>query len=56
MRIFRGCFLLTFDKDFGELVGRSALPKACGVVLVRAVLARSDDIGRFLTRMRRLGN
>jgi len=40
--------LLTFDKDFGELVGRSALPKACGVVLVRALLSKSDDIGRVL--------
>ena len=27
--------LLTFDKDFGELAGRSPLPHACGVVLLR---------------------
>jgi predicted nuclease of predicted toxin-antitoxin system len=27
--------LLTFDKDFGELARGSALPRTCGVVLLR---------------------
>jgi len=40
--------LLTFDKDFGELAGRSLLPRACGVVLFRLPMPKSDEIGRFL--------
>jgi hypothetical protein len=27
--------LLTFDKDFGELAGRSPSARACGIVLAR---------------------
>jgi len=27
--------LLTFDKDFGELAGASALPSTCGIMLFR---------------------
>jgi predicted nuclease of predicted toxin-antitoxin system len=33
--------LLTFDKDFGELARGSALPRNCGVVLLR--IPMSDD-------------
>ena len=29
-------FLLTFDKDFGELARGSALPRTCGIFLLRA--------------------
>lgn len=37
--------LLTFDKDFGELAGKSALPRTCGVVLLRTPIHRPGDIG-----------
>ena len=30
-----GRTLLTFDKDFGELARDSALPRTCGVILLR---------------------
>jgi predicted nuclease of predicted toxin-antitoxin system len=40
--------LLTFDKDFGELAGRSTLPKACGVVLLRTPMPQSGDVGQLL--------
>ncbi|MBI1778273.1 MAG: hypothetical protein HYR63_23290, partial [Proteobacteria bacterium] len=42
--------LLTFDKDFGELAGASALPSACGVVLFRVPMPKPGDVGQ------RLGN
>ena len=35
--------LLTFDKDFGELAARSALPPGCGVVLFRVPAPSSDQ-------------
>lgn len=40
--------LLTFDKDFGELAGRSTLPAACGVVLFRTPMPRPGDAGQQL--------
>jgi predicted nuclease of predicted toxin-antitoxin system len=40
--------LLTFDKDFGELAGRSQLGSACGVVLFRIPVPRGSDIGERL--------
>jgi hypothetical protein len=52
--------LLTFDKDFGELARGSALPRTCGVVLLRMpkpeeaglrlaalITAREDWAGNF---------
>ena len=43
--------LLTFDKDFGELAGRTPLPDTCGVVLVRLRPPKSDDDGRALAAL-----
>jgi predicted nuclease of predicted toxin-antitoxin system len=40
--------LLTFDKDFGELAGRSSRGKACGVILLRIPPPRSAESGRLL--------
>src|SRR4051794_22619558 len=41
--------LLTFDKDFGELARASALPRTCGVVLLRTPMPRSGDVGQRLS-------
>jgi hypothetical protein len=38
--------LLTFDKDFGELAGRSPATRACGIVLVRLPPPRSPESGQ----------
>ena len=43
--------LLTFDKDFGELAGRSALPYVCGVVLLRMPMPRPDNVGQRLAEL-----
>jgi predicted nuclease of predicted toxin-antitoxin system len=40
--------LLTFDKDFGELARKSALPRTCGVVLLRTPMPKPGDIGQRL--------
>jgi hypothetical protein len=40
--------LLTFDKDFGELARGSALPRTCGVVLLRIPMPRPGDVGQRL--------
>ena len=40
--------LLTFDKDFGELARGSALPLACGVVLLRTPMPKAGDVGQRL--------
>jgi hypothetical protein len=40
--------LLTFDKEFGELASKSALPPKCGVVLVRTPMPKPGDSGRRL--------
>ena len=37
--------LLTFDKDFGELAKGSALPRVCGIVLLRMPMPRPGDVG-----------
>lgn len=38
--------LLTFDKDFGELAGKSALPRACGIGLLGWPIRGPGDIGK----------
>lgn len=43
--------LLTFDKDFGELAATSALPRECGVVLVRMPMPKPGDNGRQLANL-----
>jgi hypothetical protein len=43
-----GRILLTFDKDFGELARGSALPPACGVVLLRTPMPKPGDAGQRL--------
>jgi hypothetical protein len=40
--------LLTFDKDFGELARASALPRTCGVILLRMPMPRPGDVGARL--------
>src|SRR5437588_9570679 len=40
--------LLTFDKDIGELAGRSALPADCGVMLFRTPMLKPGDVGQQL--------
>lgn len=40
--------LLTFDKDFGELAGRSTLSAGCGVVLFRTPMPKAGDVGQRL--------
>jgi hypothetical protein len=39
---------LTFDKDFGELARKSALPATCGVVLFRIPMPKPTDVGARL--------
>ncbi|HEY1982481.1 MAG TPA: DUF5615 family PIN-like protein [Xanthobacteraceae bacterium] len=48
-----GWIVLTFDKDFGELVWRAKMPAAFGVVLFRLPLPPAADVGKVLAR--RLG-
>jgi predicted nuclease of predicted toxin-antitoxin system len=43
--------LLTFDKDFGELVRASSLPRTCGVVLFRMPMLNPGDIGSRLSNL-----
>src|SRR4051794_7644403 len=43
--------LLTFDKDFGELARASALPRTCGVVLLRMPMPNPGDIGLRLSNL-----
>ena len=37
--------LFTFDKCFGELARATALPIACGVVLLRIRMPKPEDVG-----------
>jgi len=37
--------LLTFDKDFGELAWRAALPLTAGIVLVRLPMPPPANVG-----------
>jgi predicted nuclease of predicted toxin-antitoxin system len=43
--------LLTFDKDFGELARKSALPPKSGVVLLRTPMPKPADIGQRLAAL-----
>jgi predicted nuclease of predicted toxin-antitoxin system len=43
--------LLTFDKDFGELAQRSALPRACGIVFLRMPMPKPVDVGQRLAEL-----
>jgi len=43
--------LLTFDKDFGELAGRSIPPPNCGVVLVRMRPPKPTEQGKRLAEV-----
>jgi predicted nuclease of predicted toxin-antitoxin system len=43
--------LLTFDKDFGELARGAALPRTCGVVLLRVPMPRPGDVGQRLVAL-----
>ncbi len=43
--------LLTFDKEFGELAGKSALPPKCGVVLLRMPMPKAGDTGQRLASL-----
>jgi len=40
--------LLTFDKDFGELAWRAALPNTCGIVLCRLSMPSPNAAGTAL--------
>ena len=44
-----GRVLLTFDKDFGNLVFRRGRPASCGLVLMRPRLRSPDDLARFMS-------
>jgi predicted nuclease of predicted toxin-antitoxin system len=43
--------LLTLDKDFGELARGSALPRTCGVILLRTPMSRPSDVGQRLAEL-----
>jgi hypothetical protein len=43
--------LLTFDKDFGELARGSALPRTCGVVLLRMPMPKPEEVGLRLAAL-----
>lgn len=43
-----GRILLTFDKDFGELARKAALPESCGIVLFRIPMPPPDEVGTRL--------
>jgi predicted nuclease of predicted toxin-antitoxin system len=49
--VCEGRILLTFDKDFGELAGRTALPPDCGVVLLRVPVPKSAETGGRLAAL-----
>ena len=40
--------LVTFDKDFGELACRAALPAACGIILLRIPMPAPDIAGAVI--------
>jgi predicted nuclease of predicted toxin-antitoxin system len=43
--------LMTFDKDFGELARASALPRTCGIVLLRVPLENPSDVGQRIAQL-----
>jgi hypothetical protein len=43
--------LVTFDKDFGELAGRTGLPAGSGVILLRVPLEHAPDLGLRLAAL-----
>jgi hypothetical protein len=43
--------LLTLDKDIGELARGSALPRTCGVILLRTPMLRPSDVGQRLAEL-----
>jgi hypothetical protein len=43
--------LLTFDKEFGELASKSALPPECGAVLLRTPMPKARDTGQRLASL-----
>jgi predicted nuclease of predicted toxin-antitoxin system len=43
--------LLTFDKDFGELARASALPRTCGVILLRMPMPKPGEVGQRLAQL-----
>jgi len=43
--------LLTFDKDFGELARRTALPPGMRCVLLRVPMPKPGDVGRRLANL-----
>jgi predicted nuclease of predicted toxin-antitoxin system len=43
--------LLTFDKDFGELARGTALPRKCGVVLLRVPMPGPSSVGQKLAEL-----
>ena len=43
--------LLTFDKDFGEMARGSALPRTCGVILLRIPMAKPGEVGHRLAQL-----
>jgi predicted nuclease of predicted toxin-antitoxin system len=43
--------LLTFDKDFGELVRTATLPSSCGVILFRIPAPPPREIGARMAAM-----
>lgn len=46
-----GRILLTFDKDFGELAGRTDLPPECGIVLFRTPMPPATEVGARLAEL-----
>ena len=42
--------VLTFDKDFGELAWRAALPATCGIVLFRLPMPPPGMVGAVLAK------
>ena len=43
--------LLTFDKEFGELATRSALPPECGVVILRTPMPKPGEAGQRVAQL-----
>jgi predicted nuclease of predicted toxin-antitoxin system len=43
--------LLTFDKDFGELAWRAALPASCGIVLLRLTMMPAATAGETIAAL-----